>query len=346
MKKILLLFIISIGFTLNAQGLLSEDCSFLSLGDVGTDLTGATEGQTGWRVKALAGTLLSDMSVIDIGGEYGNAFQLTGSSVSTTATKIIYNTTIADSWATRTINNEIAEVTFDFFTGPVSTSKNSQRVALYNSTGVVIGGILVVMDTKEVKGIARYDNAGTVGNYVFGLGTSATTPIILESNTWYKLGFSFNKTTGEIKWKEGTGLFNRFVIGVSTGIDVAHLDLLATSILFSGEVNSVSSVGVFDNITATATSTDTLLAIEKITDSNSNFSVYPNPVTNLISVSSKNNAAITAVSLTDLKGRIIKNQSFDTVATIEMNVTDLASGMYLMTIVSNEGTATKKIVKN
>lgn len=75
------------------------------------------------------------------------------------------------------------------------------------------------------------------------------------------------------------------------------------------------------------------------------FSIFPNPTTNLIAVSSKNNTAIIAISLTDLNGRIFKDQSFDNLSSIEMNITNLATGMYLMNIASNKGTATKRIVK-
>ena len=78
----------------------------------------------------------------------------------------------------------------------------------------------------------------------------------------------------------------------------------------------------------------------------SDFSVYPNPIDDVITISNTKNILVSKISITDLNGRIIKNQSFDTVAAIEMNVSDLASGMYMMTIVSNEGTATKKIAKN
>ena len=343
MKKLLLLSIAAFGFAANAQSLLTEDCSFMTVGDVGTDLTGATVGQGEWRIFAPAGTPLSHMAVVDMAGTYGNAFQITGSATNT-GTKYIYNETLADTWPLRTVGNEIAEVTYDFFTGPVSTSKNTHRVALYNSTGVLIGGILVQMDTKEVRGIARYNNAGTVGNYVFGLGATAATPILLAPNTWYKLGFSFNKTTGEIKWKEGTGLFNRFVIGVSTGIDVAELDILSSAILFAADVNTVASVGVYDNITATATATDTLLATESVEFSASNFETYPNPATNVVNISSKNNG-INSVVMTDVNGRTVKNINIASTTETQINISDLAAGVYMMKISSNEGTTTKKIIK-
>jgi hypothetical protein len=130
MKKLLLLLITIFGFTVNAQSLLVEDCTSLTVGDVGTDLTGATVGQGVWRIFAPTGTPLSHMAVVDMGGAYGNVFQLTGSATNT-GTRYIYNETIADAWTSREVGNEIAEVTYDFFTGPVSTSKNTQRIVFF-----------------------------------------------------------------------------------------------------------------------------------------------------------------------------------------------------------------------
>jgi hypothetical protein len=343
MKKLLLLLITIFGFTVNAQSLLVEDCTSLTVGDVGTDLTGATVGQGVWRIFAPTGTPLSHMAVVDMGGAYGNVFQLTGSATNT-GTRYIYNETIADAWTSREVGNEIAEVTYDFFTGPVSTSKNTHRVALYNSSGVLIGGILVQMDTKVVKGLARYNNAGTIQNILFDLGATFTTPKFLDPNTWYKLGFSFNKTTGEIKWKEGTGLFDKSIIGVSAGIDVGELDILCSAILLAADVNTVASIGVFDNITATATATDTLLAIDSVEVSASNFETYPNPATSIVNISSKNNG-INSVIMTDVNGRTVKNVNVASVTEAQINISDLAAGVYIMKIFSNEGTATKKIIK-
>ncbi len=78
----------------------------------------------------------------------------------------------------------------------------------------------------------------------------------------------------------------------------------------------------------------------------SDIAISPNPATNLISISSKQNIGINAISITDLNGRIVKNQSFENVSNLEMNIADLASGIYMLNITSDKGTITKKIAKN
>ncbi len=87
-----------------------------------------------------------------------------------------------------------------------------------------------------------------------------------------------------------------------------------------------------------ALSTDEFLA--------SKFSVYPNPANNLVNIANGENMMVNKVTVTDLNGRTVKNVSFDNVANVQVNVSDLASGLYLMNITSDKGTATKKFVKN
>jgi Secretion system C-terminal sorting domain len=75
------------------------------------------------------------------------------------------------------------------------------------------------------------------------------------------------------------------------------------------------------------------------------FAIYPNPVNDILSISNSENINIKSISITDLNGRVVKNNNFNNVSNIEMNLSDLSSGMYIMNINSDQGTATKKIVK-
>lgn len=76
------------------------------------------------------------------------------------------------------------------------------------------------------------------------------------------------------------------------------------------------------------------------------FTVVPNPITNVVTVSNDKNLFFNAISITDINGREVKKQLFDNVSNIQMNVADLASGMYLMKISSAEGYVIKKVVKD
>lgn len=78
----------------------------------------------------------------------------------------------------------------------------------------------------------------------------------------------------------------------------------------------------------------------------SKLAVFPNPVNNVINISNAENILLNTVQIADLNGRIVKSTQLDGVSKAEINVSDIASGIYMMTISSDKGTTTKKIVKN
>lgn len=79
----------------------------------------------------------------------------------------------------------------------------------------------------------------------------------------------------------------------------------------------------------------------EIFDSNS-FSIYPNPTSSVLNISNPNNVEIKNISVVDINGRIVKNQS-DSLS--QINVSDLNAGVYFVTIEAAEGKTTKKFIK-
>jgi hypothetical protein len=74
----------------------------------------------------------------------------------------------------------------------------------------------------------------------------------------------------------------------------------------------------------------------------SSISIYPNPVTTSLYISNDNNIEIKNISVTDINGRVIKNE----LGTLtQINVSDLNSGVYFVTIETAEGKTTKKFIK-
>ncbi|WP_445719218.1 T9SS type A sorting domain-containing protein [Flavobacterium sp.] len=74
----------------------------------------------------------------------------------------------------------------------------------------------------------------------------------------------------------------------------------------------------------------------------SEFSVYPNPVTTSLMISNPNNVEVKNISITDVNGRMVKNQQG---ALTQINVSDLNAGVYFVTIEASEGKTTKKFIK-
>lgn len=350
MKKLLLFFVLTLSFqTINAQLFYNENCSSLTVGNVGTDVTGTTPGQGGWLTYVAATGLNTDFQVVNTGGLYGNAFQITGSATATN-TRWLFKNNLQSLWAARTAGNNILEVEFDYFTGPTTTSTNSFRVYLYSdeTTSKAIAGmgcsknaiVSTVNYVNNVTGYSYYDNAGTLGFYGFGMATAAPYQVTFPINTWIRIGFSYNKTDGKVVWK-GPGI-NGFIQGAAPGLDVKELDILGVA----GTANAVSSTGMLDNFLVRASATDTLLQNDTFDLATTNFSVSPNPANDFITVSNSENIFVNAISITDLNGRVVKQNSFSNLSNVQVNVSDLSSGVYMLNISSDKGSVTKKIIKN
>ena len=120
---------------------------------------------------------------------------------------------------------------------------------------------------------------------------------------------------------------------------------LAGGIFVSNEVilGQTTIIGV-----SQATPSNMLFGINAATLSNTNFdssefSVYPNPANDIVTISSSS-IALNNVEMTDLNGRVVKNLNLGGVSNSEISIADLATGIYLLKINSNNGTITKKLV--
>jgi hypothetical protein len=76
----------------------------------------------------------------------------------------------------------------------------------------------------------------------------------------------------------------------------------------------------------------------------SKFSVYPNPTNNEVNFSNDVNAVVSTVAMADLNGRVVKSATVNATEG-NISISDLATGIYMMTITTDQGVAVKKIVK-
>jgi hypothetical protein len=79
--------------------------------------------------------------------------------------------------------------------------------------------------------------------------------------------------------------------------------------------------------------------------STNSFSVYPNPAKDIISIEGFDISTIMSYNIADLNGRIVKSGENVNATSVQLNLSDLQSGVYLMTLNSDKGIVTKKIVK-
>ena len=160
---------------------------------------------------------------------------------------------------------------------------------------------------------------------------------------------SFNKTTGQIRWK-GPGI-NGQVPGAGSANDPDRVSLVSTSGTTTTApivTNTAAAVGLFDAFVFRATATDNLLSVDEISviPNQALFSVYPNPSHDFITVSSAVNSAISTLTITDINGRVVKQIAPENIANQQISTTDLINGVYFLTIQSSEGTFVEKLIKN
>lgn len=76
----------------------------------------------------------------------------------------------------------------------------------------------------------------------------------------------------------------------------------------------------------------------------STLSIYPNPAIEVINIET-DGENISSVAIADLNGREILVRKFNNITAAQMDLSCLSSGIYLITITSETGKATKRIVK-
>lgn len=347
MKKTLLIsgLLLSSYFTVNAQVLEAENFNSLNVGNVNTNFTGTAAGQGGLFTLASAGGTndanTNFQIVTDAAAGRTKVLQITGSNTST-GTRIVTKLGFDTLWANRTPDNEVLQQEFSFFTGPATTSNSELRPVVFGMDTNVIGGFSFNVGSKILQGFAwgDFNNTGTSGQYVIGLKTGG---LVLPANTWVTVGFAYDSIDGIFTWlvKDGINAPVTRTLTGSGGYEPKEFDILYYAAPFQG-TNSVASTIKIDDYTISATPTINLLSVGKFANEN-NFSVYPNPVSDFVNVQSGTNA-IEKVSVTDLNGRTVKTISTSGTEA-RINISDLASGVYMLNINSDNGSVTKKIVK-
>ncbi|MDP2194219.1 MAG: T9SS type A sorting domain-containing protein, partial [Alphaproteobacteria bacterium] len=77
----------------------------------------------------------------------------------------------------------------------------------------------------------------------------------------------------------------------------------------------------------------------------STITIYPNPATNKISIATNNNLqGETTICIFNMNGALLQQKIFQSQNLIELDVSTLPKGFYLVKIQSNKGIETKKLV--
>lgn len=77
----------------------------------------------------------------------------------------------------------------------------------------------------------------------------------------------------------------------------------------------------------------------------SNFSIQPNPVNDIFSLTAKNGVSLQNVQVIDINGRVVNETNVSDSDSVQINVSDLTAGVYFVKVQSDLGVGTSKIIK-
>lgn len=351
MKKLLLLsLVLSASFT-NAQVLVQETFNDYTVGNLSTNMTGLEPGQGDYYFASSNGaapttTTNSALNNAQIVPE-GNAslgLQFTGPN-GDKGSRYVWQGGFADMWDMRTTGNNIIELEMDINPGAgTTTSRNTYGAYIFNGDGNVLAGFFVRAATRELFLVAYSTPTGQpVGNYNYSL--AAAPGIQMPADTFSRIGVSYNVTTGQIRIKApGIAAAGLTLTGSAVGTTPDEVDLISFSGHTTAAPNTTASTMVLDNLKVKAAATDSLLGVEGVKEV-AMFSVFPNPSKNNVNITSSNNASINAVEMYDINGRTVKSVKLDNVSDAQLNISDLAQGVYTLKISSENGSSVKKVIK-
>lgn len=354
MKKKVILSAITFMFfhSLTAQELYSEDFENFIIGNVGTNSSGQTEGQGGWHTYSQQtyqhGTPYNDLFQIENTATNGKIIALLPHlypylSNSTYIDKDL-NTVITN----RTLGKDVIKIEVDFYTGQHAETAHSSEVwfGLNRNTFNTVAGFMFDSTTGELKGVHHDETATPLPKNNLSFLNDNNQPLILPFNTWIRCVVYADYINNEVVYEIpslGISVTDNFYN------DIDYPANIANHIPESFNANTINLVindedlptYKFDNISVTAL--EQTSSTEKVLSNQ--FTLYPNPATDVFTIISQENKPIKQIKIYDLTGKLIANHSIENEIQIQLSVENLSSGTYFLQLLTNdEITAVQKLV--
>ncbi|MDF2930725.1 MAG: C-terminal target protein [Chryseobacterium sp.] len=351
MKKILSSLLLTTATMMmfgQAQVLVNENFESLTLGNVGTDVTGATPGQGGIYI---ANGTAANFQIANISVANGKSLQITSGNGAPPSTGA--NTNARYVWknitTTATTGNNIVVSKGKIYTGP-ATGAGSTNLIIYGTIGAsagTIGGIKYNYATKTIQGLAYITLNSTpqqAGLLTITLGTET-----FPANTWVDVEHRYNKTTGQHQFKYGSSILYSYTTGAVslggvpyTGTTVANLVPSESDIeIATAAGNTVANISGMDDWNVQFTNNATL-GVEDTKEAVAGklfVSIFPNPTSDILHI--KTDSKINVVSVSDITGRKV-NVKLDG---DKVDVRALPAGTYLINVETKDGISTEKFIK-
>lgn len=309
-----------------AQVLFSEDFDSYPSGDLISDLSSTIPDQGGW----LSGSSSPQTANLIVTPETGKGNVIVAISNGTSPIGVVnfrqaYGT-IDALWNNRTAGNNIMKFEYEFYGSDnfnIHGQIESQGSTLINVTPQSYLNRIAAnyWDTTSNKNIILKNYNTTI----FPYDTWLTVEIFIDYNTndvyFYLPTLNLQAT--------GTFSHNRIPDGIS---------------FYIGALNQ-SSVVKLDNIKLSALQTLPSYLVSTSEFVSSKFTIFPNPVTDVVTITNSEDVGIVQIELFDSNGKKVKTQEFANESQVQLDLSSVASGIYQMYIKTIAGIAVEKVVK-
>jgi len=351
MKKYILIITCLFLNTTYSQVLYDENFDSFTLGNLGTDPDGIIPGQDGWLTECLYVPASKDNSRFTITAEPGRGKVLTLSSapppqqnsMAFNAKKTGLNALVDQ----RASGNNVIKLEIDYYTGALHTGGTNNRFAI--TLTYDLNNMLISWDHKFETGdiLGHYYNGTKMQSIRLDNDINMSDP--LPPNTWVTFIAYLDYANKKIYYE--TPYFNKVAVGdflnQSTSTNLIE-DFKPSAIsLHINTVNILNAqvVNKYDNIKIIALNAVPPHILSVNTVLAESFNLYPNPATNMVNITNGENHLVNQVVIYDVTGKQLSTQMFNNEAEIQLNVGNLTSGVYMLHIQTNAGTAVKKLVK-
>ncbi len=182
--------------------------------------------------------------------------------------------------------------------------------------------------------IIESQNITQIDSVVVEVQNNLSTEITTENGTLQLLATVFPSTVNQnVTWTVISG--NSFLSTDQNGLVTALLN--GTAIV---RATSVEDNTKYDEIAITVNVS--YLGLGKLEN---NVSVYPNPINEVVTITFENAASSINLKVVDLYGRQVIENSYSSSDSIQLNCSELTSGVYQIIIQTEVGTITRKIFK-
>lgn len=347
MKKIYITLLLISTYIVNAQVIYNETFDNFILGNLGTDSDGLIPGQGDWLTFGET-QISKNNNLFTIENEQGRGKAL---KLKSEIMPNVYGNVIKKN-INQLINNRrsgynVIKFEIDYYTGPKGEIKpptGAGNVLLFNSSNSY-RYLFAIRFSYSGNFYAYTDSGGAYHNRI----TFNNNNDVFPFDTWLKiilyLDYNNKKIYTEIPY------FNKVV-------KVDFLNLATSNNLFEDfkpqnvqlyfrtiEVIDDKKVYVkVDNIKITALKDiPTYLSVNEVL--NEKFNIFPNPVNDVLNITNNNNIKINKIKLYNENGKFIKEENYNTENNIQLNIENLQSGIYMLDLETDHGSATKKIIK-